>query len=300
MKRVLVSLMLLTGGAVGALQIEGTFAGFQDDGTAEAYFQADIDERGEADPGHPYEDVDNDGLFTNGTDVALERSDVADGRYHVSHPSHGLVIPKSTGSIEAAEGAIDLRAGDDGHLIVDVKLEADGPVALEAGTDARLDDLVAEAGSRLTVDAGGQIDLEGASLEAQTLRLAGGSIRLLDATLGAAQGIELTAREGPALVASATVEAGRDVRVEADATVNLDGSRIEAVGRVDVQAGADVRVKSISLESGEEAVLTAGSPADAVYVEGARLHDANDTVQAAPAGVDIVGEPAEGSIDYQG
>jgi hypothetical protein len=63
------------------------------------------------DPGHAYEDIDNNMLFTPGTDAKIPDSEVQDGIYHISDP-WSLVIPASVGSIETEK--VNFTAGPNG------------------------------------------------------------------------------------------------------------------------------------------------------------------------------------------
>lgn len=298
MKRVLLAAVLVLAGAASYAQLEATFAGLTDAGETGAYFKANVTQAGTADPGHAYEDVNNDGRFTNGTDIAVEDHEILDGRYQVSDPDHGLVVPRSVGPIEPAAGAIDLQAGTGGHLVLEVKLEATQGIRLTAGTQAELGGLVAEAGGTLEIEAGGDLDVAGAALEAGgaiTLE-AGQALRAREAQIEAEDDVQLTADQGAVLVNAASLETEGALTVEAGGAARADDARLGVGGLLRISAGSDVYVKRATLETPGEIELTAGSSDAAIFVEGSRLLDADETAQAGPSGVDVVGTPAEGEV----
>lgn len=279
MNRILLALLFGLAGIVAGMQLEGTLAGLQDVEHAGGHFKAEIEQQGVHDPGHAYEDVDDDGRFANGTDVPIEDRELLDGRYRVQEPEHGLVVPQSVGTIEAPAG-IELAAGDRGHLTVEIKLETEGRIDLKAGHAGKLDGLVAEAGGSIAIDAG--------------------RLRLTDAILEAGGAIDLAASAGPLHATGATLETEEAVHLDSGGAIRIDDARVETPGPIELTAGAEVYVKRATLETEDEILLEAGSVEDAIYVEGARFLDANDTAKAAPDGVEIVGEPEEGSISYEG
>lgn len=280
MMRMLLALALLVAGVGGFLQSQGTFAIVQDHEAAGGNFQAWIEGNGTADPGHAYEDTDNDGLFTEGRDIAIPDEEIHDGHHVVSDPAHGLVVPRSVGTLET-DGPIHLEAGDEGHLIVQVKLETPEGIELWAGTRAQLGSLVAEAGGPVDIRALERVDLHGASLEA-------------------AGPLTITSDHGLVTLASATVEIDASISITAGGNLNVEDARIEAPEDVDLAAGGDVYVKRTTVETEGALSVTAGDPEATIFVEGARFLDDNDTAQAGPEGVEIVGTPAEGQITYQG
>lgn len=302
MKRLLAVLVLLSSG-IAALQVDGTFAGLTDPGTGTASFEAEDPGRRTHDPWHAYEDVDDDGFFTEGVDVAIEDAAILDGSYTVQKPQHGLVIPKSVGPVDV-DGDIAFEAGNKGNLTVEVRLTASQAIELSAGQDLQLDGLVAQAGDRVGIEAGGQAVLSDAYLTSETGDVTVSAKDRFDG-LGlqaeANGSIELENRKDTLGLADASLHAGDAVSVTSkQGTVNADRSSLRAAGPLDVDAGSDVRVKQATLESGDEIVLLAGTPNDAVFVQDARVRDANDTAKAGPGSVEIVGEPAEGAVDHEG
>ncbi|WP_167837424.1 beta strand repeat-containing protein [Halosimplex halophilum] len=105
---------------------------------------------GERDPGFPYEDVNQDGRYQEGTDIALTKADVS-GSYTAAD-GNGLVVPESTGAIDA--GTVDWNA--------------DG---IRVGVDVTGDDVLLDAGNgALTApdrrfDSTGDLELRGASVD---------------------------------------------------------------------------------------------------------------------------------------
>lgn len=280
MMRVLMAGALLVAGVGAFLQTQGTFANLQDTEAAAGSFEAWIEDNGTADPGHAYEDTNNDGLFTEGVDLAIADPDIRDGHHVASDPGHGLVVPRSVGTLEP-QGPIHLAAGDQGHLIVQVKLETPDAIELRAGTQAKLQGLVAEAIGAMAIHGGTGVLLHGS-------------------TLAAGDRLTVTSDQGLVSLNAANAEADGPVQVTAGGDLTTEDARIEAIGAIDLTAGGDAYVKRATLETDGDLAITAGSVQATIFVEGARFMDANDTAQAAPAGVEIVGTPAEGEITYQG
>ncbi len=280
MIRTLIAMGLLIAAGVAYATLDGTFANMSDQEDAGGSFHADFEQQGPHDPGHAYEDVDNDARFTEGKDVKIANPDIRDGLHTVTDPSHGLVIPRSVGTIQP-QGPIQLTAGDQGHLIVEVKLEAQGDIQLTAGTEAELTALVAETPGTLDI-------------------AAGTTLALRDATLEAEEAITLETTQGAIHAGASTMESNRTIALNAGGMANVDDARLETPGDIRITAGQDIKVKRATLETEASIVLTAGSTSDTIFVEGARLLDDNETAQAAPAGVEIVGTPAEGAIDDTG
>lgn len=280
MIRTLIAVGLLIAAGVAYATLDGTFANMSDQGDAGGSFHADFEEQGPHDPGHAYEDVDNDARFTEGKDLKIPNPDIRDGTYAVTDPSHGLVIPRSLGTIQPQD-RIHFEAGNQGHLIVEVKLEAQGDIQLTAGTDAELPALVAETPGSLQI-------------------AAGGTLMLREATLEADAAITLQTTDGDVHAGASTLETNGSLTLSAGGTANVDDARLETPGDIRITAGQDIKVKRATLETEASIVLTAGSTSPTIFVEGSRLLDDNETAQAAPASVEIVGTPAEGTIDYTG
>jgi hypothetical protein len=80
------------------------------------------------------------------------------------------------------------------------------------------------------------------------------------------------------------LEAGRDATVEAREDVRLD-------------AGADAYLNRATLETDAALAVHAGSASDAVLVQYARLLDEDETATVGPEDVEVVGEPAEASVE---
>lgn len=296
MIRALLVGLLVLGAALTVPQFAPTLAGFGDEGSGTASFTANVTQ-GPRDPGHAYEDVDDSATYENGTDHAIPDHELADGSYTVDG-DHGLVLPASVGALEAAHVA--LVAGEAGHLLVDADLEAEADLTLRAGTRLAVNASL-EAGRDAALVAGGALDLDEAKVEAgRALSLdAGNDARGVGAHLEAHAGLTVDAA-GAALLTDARLEAGDDVRVTAGGDARLDDARVEATGDVRVDAGGDVLVKRATLEADGALAFEAGGDAPTVYVEGARLLDEDETATVGPEGVEVVGEPAEGSVQRRG
>lgn len=329
------------------------------------------------DPGHPYEDVDNDATFTAGRDVAISPLDIADGSHQVADPDHGLVIPLSTGGISA--GTIDLAAGTgSGILVVDVDMNAlVGDIVLTSGGNMSLGNrLVVSDIGRLTVTAGGCLEAEGLVAEAAehveftaahgiamdgaaAVSLSG---RLTVASTGPGADVEaagavlesqdlatvlagrhlradgLAAASGLSDVGLGTAVAGsgnaslRDALVTAQRDIDVDvGGHLDAVGirasngtghvrlnatggwldvsdglvgggdEVELLAEGNVTVARASVFSASSTILLDARDASrTIDVTDASFKDDNDVAQAAPDGVNVVGTPSSGSVDYVG
>lgn len=303
MKHVLLAAVLVLAGAASYAQLEGTFAGVTDVGTAGGSIEAEVVKNSTHDPWHAYEDVDGDGLFTEGTDVKLDDAEILDGTYTVSKAQHGLVIPKSVGPVDV-DGPIRFEAGQQGHLTVEVRLTASAGISLVAGHEAQLDGLVADAGGAITIEVGSVAHLENAYLrtdEGEVSILADDGIDGYETRIEAEQDITLDAKRGAIGLVGASIHTGGALVVDdQQGLVNADRSNLAAEERLTITSGNDVRVKQATLSTPEDIVLTAGKHKDTIFVQDARFQDANDVAKAAPDRVEIVGTPAEGRITHEG
>lgn len=303
MMRLLMALALLVAGVGAFLQTQGTFANLQDVEPAGATFEAEVVQEGAHDPWFAYEDVDNDNGYTEGVDVAIPDEDILDGHHVVSDARHGLVIPKSVGPIQPANGSIHLEAGSRGHLVVEVRLASPGDLTLIAGGAATLTDVVAEAQGTITLDSGDRLEVAGAYLRSTTGAVdiaAQGTVAGLDLDVEAAQHLTIESTRGAVQVVSSSLTAGTDLALSAGDEIAADRSSLQATGPLTLDARGDVRVKQATLATQGDIQLDGGTPRDTLFVEGARFRDPNDTAQAGPRGIEIVGTPAEGEITYQG
>lgn len=301
-RHLLLAVALLGAGAL-VLRGEGTLAGFTDPQAAGVNITAEVVQDGSHDPWFAYEDTNNDNRYTEGVDIAIPDEEILDGSYEVTNNRHGLVVPKSVGPIETTTGAIHLEAGQQGHLVVEVRLSAATELSLVAGSDAILSDLIAEAPNGISVQAGGTLDVQGAYLRAPAgpVTLAGDqALKGLRLTLEAAMGLELGSKQGPVQVARGSLATQGPLTVEAGGSITAEHASLVAGGDILLDARGDIYVKASTLETPGDLELTAGNPKDTLFVEGARFRDANGVAKAGPKNVAIVGTPAEGTIDEQG
>jgi len=299
MKRLLLAVALLAAGAGTYAQFQGTLAGLGDQGDTAAHFTANTTKPGQVDPGHAYEDINDDGRFTNDTDEPIPNRELADGTYTVDAPDHGLVVPNSVGSIEPPAGEIHLESGENARLTIDVKLEAPDGVRLSAGTGLTFADAKAETEGAIALDAGVAIDLESTTLESDaTIQItAEERVYARSATFEGPGNVTLESSTGDVLANAATIETGSGIAIDAGGHARADGALLAAENDVALTAGGDVYVQRATLETSQQASLEAGASEATIYVQDARFRDADDTAKAGPGGVEIVGEPAEGSIE---
>lgn len=120
---------------------------------------------GSEDPGHAFEDANNDAIYTAGTDVPISAEAIQTGTYTVSTPGYGLVVPASVDPISA--DAIDLEAADGGHLILatDVTSES-GSIELGSGAALNASDVDLTSSTTLQLTAGDDVDVSGSTLSA--------------------------------------------------------------------------------------------------------------------------------------
>ncbi len=303
MMRVLMALALLVAGVGAFLQTQGTFANMQDIEPSGATFEAEVVEDGSHDPWFAYEDVNNDNRYTEDLDIAIPDQDILDGHHVVSDPRHGLVIPKSVGTVQPDAGPIHLEAGARGHLVVEVRLASPSGITLIAGQQATLSDLVAEAQGTITIDAGDDLDVAGAYLRSSTGSVdlfAKKTLRGLDLTAEATTSLSLGTKQGAIQVHASSLTAGTTLDLDAGGEITAEQASLQAGGPLTLDARGDVRVKQATLETPDDIEILGGNVKDTLFVEGARFRDANDTAKAGPNGIEIVGTPAEGEITYQG
>lgn len=124
---------------------------------------------GQADPGHPYEDTDFDGLYQDGVDIALTAAQVTDGIHDAG--ANALVVPPSTGAITA--DTIDFRGQG---ITVRVDLTATTNQGITLTSTAGIDATASGAGPTFTsahnaagilLTSGGDIDVQGTSFSSQ-------------------------------------------------------------------------------------------------------------------------------------
>lgn len=171
------------------------------------------------DPGFAYEDVDNNGRFSDEVDVRIGASELLDGAYLIdgARDTVGLVIPSSVGSISVA-GAARFAAGGNATLHIGTAIQAPEGITLTGGKVS------------MSPNAG------------------------LDAPLGS-----IIAIAGSELVAqSAQLQAGDNILVSGEDTLYLARSTLAATnGELNVTGGADVDVRGTTLSDATGTVLSA-------------------------------------------
>lgn len=257
------------------------------------------------DPGHAYEDVDNDERFTLGLDVAIPNADILDGLYKVQTPSRGLVIPPGVGPVTMGPtGRIEFESGSGGHLVVLVNLTAGKEIDLEGGTKIKVpgirvesasdkvkldsegrveaDGLWLKAWKLVTVDAKGGISLNGSTINATTgkidLKVSGsaGDVHLLDAVLYAWGDVDLDAK-GDLWADGARMTSIDDVDLDADrgdsGRILLRNANLAARNEIDLDAKGDILASGASLRSNEKNLdLKVSGSAGIVDVSGGVLY----------------------------
>jgi len=209
---------------------------------------------GTKDPGFPYEDVNQDGSYQEGTDIQLEKSDVS-GSYTAAD-GNGLVVPSSTGTIDS--GAIDWTA--DG-ITVDVDIDTKS-IAMDAG-DRELSVGTQQFDSNGVIDlSGDSVDVTGASLDNYQGGDANDKRLTIEATAGdvSASGIsaltkkKLTVTGANVDVSSATLDSyaegngNKGVTVSGSETVTATDVAVDSVGAIDV-TGSAVDVSNARLDN---------------------------------------------------
>lgn len=231
-----------------------------------------------ADPGHAFEDVDNDGLFSEGIDIQIDDADIADGSYHVTD-AWGLVLPASVAPIDA--DAIHLSAGEDGHVLIATALSATKGILVEAGDGISAEDATFSAQDEDIVLAAGDGDLE---LDGTTFETDDEHIELSSDGDLSAHGATLTTEH-------------ERVVIDVAGSVDLSDAKIAADERISITAGDDVSIEGAILTAGEAVEIQTIAGAT-VSVEDATIEDGDDTATVSPSQATIEGQPTSGTVAH--
>lgn len=192
---------------------------------------------GAFDPGHAYEDVNNDALYTEGLDLPIPDREVLDGIHAVSDERYGLVLPPSLPDVAAA--SVAFRGGSrGGHLIVAVDVTAyAGHVHLTAGDDVEL------RGAPLVVADAGHVRLQ-----------ADGWVRAEGVRVAAVHHLQVQAKAGVAMNRSTLASTGTylDVRTHGQGgPIWLEGAALDALHHLAVFARGELRADGLKATSGQ-------------------------------------------------
>lgn len=255
----------------------------------------------QADPGHAFEDIDNDGRYTEGLDILIPDADVRDGRYEVANQAHGLVLPPGLGDIGISAGGIDFESGQHGHLVIQVNLTASSGLELEGGTDLQVkgvrlestsDKVLLESKGKVTasalwaraprdviVDAKGHVDLNRSTLNSTAQKV----------------DVKVTGPTGDVWLEDADVRAWSTVDLDAKGDLNADRAKLTSVaGSIDLDAdrgsSGDVSLRSATLTAKGEIDIDAKGH---IRATGATLHSSDDNLDLHVSG-------SAGDIDLTG
>lgn len=232
------------------------------------------------DPGHAYEDVDNNELFTPGLDLPIPDDVIHAGIYHVTE-EWSLVIPPSVGPISADR--INFTSGAIGHVVVQVDLTSTVErIGLDAGSYIKARNLtVAAPYERLVLDADqGPIRLNGAELYSTDERVI---LRTHGALYGAGSTFDSDAER---------------LILDADGPVDLPDATIEMAEVIDITSTSNVTLDRASLTVSETITVSTVDGAT-VSVDGTSISDEDDTLVVDPDGATISGTPASGSASHE-
>lgn len=185
----------------------------------------------------------------------------------------------------------------------DAHIDAGRDVNLQAGGALNLNDATLTAQRTLAITTGDRANLQHADLTAhREMTLTTGSTSAYQASLTSERDMTLTATNGPAALGHATLTAGHEMNIESQGDARVTDATLTTVQPIHIRSDADVLVTRATLDTlgtNHEISLTAGSVDDAIFVQDARFQNQDETATAAPYGVEIVGDPARGSVEYE-
>ncbi len=233
--------------------------------------------------GHLIIDVE----LTAGRDLILEAGGPIQAQTHDHNAGRDILITTH-----------DTLTLDDAHLHAgrDVHLNTHATLNLHQGT------LTAERTLDITTHE--RANLQHATLTSdREMTLTTGSTSAYQATLTSDREMTITATNGPAAFGHATLTAGHELTLQSHTDARLTDATLTAVQPIHIQSDEDVIVTRATLDTlgtNHEILLTAGSAQDAIFVQDARFLNQDETALAAPHGVEIVGDPSRGSVEYAG
>jgi hypothetical protein len=243
---------------------------FPDGSTASFYFRetnGGSTPGGAADPGHAYLDKNDNGVF-DGSDERVERSELADGEY--STDDHALVVPESVGGITTSNG-IDftakrgVRIGTSLGSRKDVTLSSsEGNIVVDGTT---IDTYQGGSGNgKITLDAGGNVDASGSTLQSKKgIEFDGTDVRLDGSTVdtyvgGSGNGKIEFSVAGTISAKGGSLKTKKDLAVDAE-RIDLTDATVDTYvggsgnGKIDLSASSAVDLTRTELRSKKDVTV---------------------------------------------
>jgi len=230
-----------------------------------------------SDPGPPgglaYDDANRNDQYDS-SETTYTRSELESG---FDDNTVNLVVPSDVGTISSDSVSISANS-----LTADVDVEStDGALALTAsGGDVTLtgQDLSASNGAA-SVTANGDLTIDDTVLESSTdqVSLDGGTVSMENADLTASS-------DAIGVTSNGVLEA-------------TGASMTSDVDDLDLVSSGDMRLNSTTIAAPNgDATADLNQGSSTLYVDGAVIDDADDTLEYSPNGADVVGTPSSGSV----
>lgn len=276
-------------------------------GTDEETTDVDVT-AGVPDPGHAYEDLDNDGLWDDGLDVKIPDSEIEDGQYSTKNAGAGLVLPRSLGAITAPA---EIKLVGEGSVRVDVDLASPTEqITVESkGLDIHLMEINLSAGKQIHIKGdAGFVDLGQSTFEDVTehvLVTAGTGIDGANVTIEAGTYVDFTTDAGVIDATDASYRAlSEDINMESKASGSFEANRslIRGSNQVTIKLNdGDTWIEGAKLVSDTQHVSTAlGSEARSVHLDDLHIEDADDDLFISPGCPTVTGNPRHGTYSFAG
>jgi hypothetical protein len=296
-------------------------------------FSYEIEEpAGLVDPGFAYEDVDNDLIYTEGVDIPIPNADIRDGAYN-SSAGNGLIIPPSVGDISLNK-IINFQASTNLLIAIDLTSTNKG-IVLNAGNDVILSSdlsssisLTATNDEILITSNQGSIIADNSymysknkkvflqayqdiSAVSSNIRSDGDEVNLISQTgkilisqstvYSKNKEIILYAQNDIIIVSSSLTTSNEAITITS-VTGLINASNSTLIGKnkdILLFTGTDIDVRNayISTDNGN-IIFTAGSTLNNIFVQDVSIYDTDNTAQANPFGVQILGIPAHGMVSW--
>lgn len=224
---------------------------------------------GDPDPGFSYEDADGDGVYDEG-EVTIPYDDLKNGydagadALVISASTNGGTLEPDSDAVWSADGGITLHANviADGNQALTF-ISANGDVSLDPGLTVQTN----SGGREIVVDAGGDVLMDGVSIDAGT-----GFIRIGDSSyLG----------EG-----------------YVGGKVSLVGATLEARKEISIKAAGDIDVQSATFRQGTNpsasVLLAMDDTADTIFLDNSEFMRFNSD---APIDVDLEPDHDSGHVN---
>ncbi|NBB75478.1 MAG: S8 family serine peptidase [Bacteroidetes bacterium] len=226
---------------------------------------------------HAFEDVNNNGVYDAGYDIAVTDADILDGQYKADG-DNGLVIPAGLGPITTSG---DLKFESKGDLVVEVDLSAKKIELRSHEGELKLPNINATTTSEeIKLEARWEIDASGAALTAPEdfVDISGDDDLYL-------RGAELTAQK----------EIRSHVKGDIIATYGLFTSE---TNRVELKTdGRYIELDGAVLMGSDHLTAEAKGDFASIALSGATFDDDDNTLEAKPDCIRIDGSPAQGQVD---